>query len=71
MAIFINTNEEINNAIEKINNMTQYEMCSIWRFTRGENIYFDNTYPVAEIFKKRLFEYFGGFTPEISKDLGF
>ena len=63
------TKEEI--TIEKINQMGHYEMCSLWRFASPGHPYFDKTLPYAEVFKNRLFNYFGGFTPEISKSLSF
>ncbi len=55
--------------IAKINAMDHYEMCRLWRFG-GPSHYFDSTLPYAEIFKERLFTHFGGFTPQISKSLG-
>lgn len=55
--------------IDTINKMDHMEMCSLWRFSAPGHPYFDNTLPYAEVFKKRLFEHFGGFTPEISKSL--
>jgi hypothetical protein len=50
--------------------MEHYEMCMLWRFAPSGHPYFDKTLPYAEIFKERLFKHFGGFTPEISKSLG-
>ena len=61
---------EEQNIIDKINQMGHLEMASLWRFAPSGHPYFDNTKPYAEVFKKRLFEHFGGFTPEISKELG-
>lgn len=55
--------------IDKINAMDHYEMCSLWRYASVGDPYFDITKPFAEVFRKRLFEHFGGFTPQISKDL--
>lgn len=57
--------------IDKINKMGHYEMCYLWRFAPSGHPYFDDNLPYAEIFKKRLFKHFGGFTPEISKSLRF
>ena len=62
--------EDQKKEIEKINKMAHYDMCSLWRFAPSGHPYFDNTKPYADIFKKRLFEYFGGFTPDISKGIG-
>ena len=56
--------------VDKINNMNHFEMCRLWRFAPSGHHYFDNQLPYAEIFEKRLFKHFGGFTPEISKSLG-
>jgi len=55
---------------EKINQMSHSEMCSLWRFAPSGHPYMDSSGPYAEIFRKRLFEHFGGFTPEISKAIG-
>lgn len=49
--------------------MSHFDMCSLWRFAPIGHPYFDNTLSYAEVFKARLFGYFGGFTPEISKAL--
>ena len=55
--------------INKINNMTQVEMARLWRFSPVGHPYFNDRLPFHEIFKKR-FEKLGGFTPEISKRIG-
>ena len=55
--------------IEKINNMSQHEMASLHRFAPAGHPYFDTTKPYHKVFEKR-FEELGGFTPEISKSLG-
>ena len=44
-------------------------MCRLVRFAPVGHKYFDKSKPYQELFKKRLSE-LGGFTPEISKDLG-
>jgi hypothetical protein len=66
------TEEEIKAAIERIESMDHYTMCKLWRFSPcgEENIYFRSDLPTGEAFKNRLFQHFGGFTPEISKSLG-
>ncbi len=61
--------EEIAKEIQKINQMSQIEMARLWRFGSRDNKYFDSTGPYAEIFQKRFTE-LGGFTPEISKQIG-
>ena len=64
------TQDEINAEIEKIQNLDHYEMCRLWRFSASGHPWFYSSKPFAEVFKKRLFEHFGGFTPEISKSIG-
>jgi hypothetical protein len=66
------TDEEIQAALQRIENMDHYTMCKLWRFapTWEENIYFRSDLPTGDAFKNRLFQHFGGFTPEISKSLG-
>ena len=66
------TEKEIAEIKAKIDNMTHLDMCYMWRFTdsSAESIYFNSTLPFAEYFKDRLFKHFGGFTPEISKEIG-
>ena len=56
--------------IAKINQMSHYDMCSLWRSAPAGHLYFDNREPYYEVFRKRLFEHFGGFTSEISKAIG-
>lgn len=55
--------------IENINQMSQYEMASLWRFAPPGHPYFDKSKPFHRIFEKR-FQELGGFTPAISKSLG-
>lgn len=57
---------------QDIDNMSHYEMCSFWRFQPIGVLhpYLDNTNPISKYFVDRLFNHFGGFTPEISKSLG-
>lgn len=64
------TQEEIQQALKRIEEMDHYEMCRLWRFApSGSEIYFRSDLPTSEAFEKRLFEHFGGFTSEISKSL--
>lgn len=52
----------------KIDSMSHYEMCKIWRFSTLENpLTMGET---GKYFSDRLFQHFGGFTSEISKELG-
>ena len=61
------THEELK---AEIDNMTHLEMCRMWRFGTGNPVFFDSTNPISKYFQDRLFVHFGGFTPEISKQLG-
>ena len=61
------TNEEMKE-IEKINQMSQIDMASLWRYAPAGHPYFDQTKPYFEVFDKRFIE-LGGFTSEISKSI--
>lgn len=61
--------EYIEKTIADINNLSHYNMCYLWRFASPGHEYFDGSLPFYKVFKKR-FDEFGGFTPEISKSLG-
>lgn len=65
------TEQQIKSALDRIEKMDHYTMCRLWRFApAGSEIYFRSDLPTGESFKNRLFQHFGGFTPEISKELG-
>lgn len=52
----------------EIDSMSRYDMCSYWRFAKtGAPLIMG---ACGEHFKKRLFDELGGFSPEISKSLG-
>lgn len=55
--------------IDIINEMSQMDMCRLWRYS-SRHIYFDMTLPYYKVFEKRLFSHFNGFTPQISKLIG-
>jgi hypothetical protein len=55
--------------IKKINSMSHIEMARLWRFADSGHKYFDTSLPYFDIFGKR-FKAFGGFTPKISKAIG-
>ncbi len=55
--------------VDRINNMSQIEMARLWRFAPPGHQYFDSSLPYFDIFKAR-FEELGGFTPAISKAIG-
>jgi len=54
----------------EIDKLSHREMCHMWRFGAGNRAYFDTTNPISQYFSDRLFKHFGGFTPEISKSIG-
>jgi hypothetical protein len=55
--------------IDKINSLSREEMCKLRRFSSPGHIYFNSTLPFCEVFNNR-FESLGGFSPEISKKIG-
>jgi len=65
-----NMTDEEQKTIDTINQMSQREMASLWRFAPSGHPYFDKTKLFFEVFEKR-FKELGGFTPEISKSLTF
>ena len=60
------TEEQIQEYIDKIDNMTQIEMARLWRFSTTGSPYFVSGSPIYEHFILK----FEGFTPEISKAIG-
>ncbi len=64
------TDDEIDEWKKKIDAMSQEDMCRLWRFTApGTNPIFDTTGPLYAHFDAK-FKKLGGFTPEISKRIG-
>lgn len=61
--------QEIDNHINYINQMSRAEMAELWRFGPPGHPYFDSTLPLYVVFKTRFNE-LGGFSPEISKKIG-
>jgi len=57
------TEKEIQDAKDRIDNMTQTGMARLWRFAPPGHPYFDTKLPLHEHFQER----FKGFTPAISK----
>ena len=55
--------------IDHINGMGHKEMCRMWRYAPPGHPYFRHNLPYFEVFRSRLFDWFGGFTPEISKEI--
>ena len=63
------TPEEIEVERQKIDNLSQLEMARLWRFAPQGHPYFSAKLPLFEHFCAR-FEALGGFTPAISKEIG-
>lgn len=61
--------EEIEELEREIESMSHVEMASRWRFAPIGDPMFRLDLPIYEKFEKR-FKKFGGFTPEISKSIG-
>ena len=61
--------EEIQKQKDIIDSMSQFEMCRLWRFTPAGHAFFVRDTELEKYFSKR-FKKSGGFTPEISKELG-
>ena len=55
---------------KRIDAMSRYDMCRLWRFAEPGHPYFVSGSAEWEYFDKR-FKELGGFSPEISKQLGF
>lgn len=55
---------------QEIDNLTHEQMCDYWRNGGGKKEWFDSEYEESSYFYNRLFNIFGGFTPEISKKIG-
>lgn len=65
------TQEEIDKALSEITTLDHRTMCSYWRFApAGTEIYFRSDLPTGKAFTDRLFVELGGFTSEISKNIG-
>ena len=63
------SDEKIKEWEEKIDKMSQIDMARLWRFSPSGHPVFDTTLPLHKRFDKR-FKELGGFTPEISKSIG-
>lgn len=63
------TPAQIATEIEVINNMSHESMCRLWRFAPSGHPFFNSSLPFYNVFKARM-DALGGFTPEISKSLG-
>ena len=63
------TDKQIQDWKDRIDAMSQYEMCSLHRFAPVGHPVFRNDLPLSDYFKAK-FKKLGGFTPGISKALG-
>ena len=63
------TEAQISDYKKFIDNMSQFEMCKLWRFAETGHPIFNKDNGLYNYFKER-FDKLGGFTPEISKALG-
>ena len=54
--------------IEEVEQMTRLELCRLWRFAHVSE-FWQRDNPVANAAKERL-DTLGGFSPEISKQIG-
>ena len=61
--------EDEQKTIDYINQMSHDTMCSLWRNAPSGHPYFDRSKPYYKVFNKR-FKGLGGFTPAISKKIG-
>ena len=60
------TPEELERGEKGIDNLSQEDMARLWRFAPSGHPYFDRTNPLSGYFNVK----FKGFTPEISKNIG-
>jgi hypothetical protein len=63
---FMMDDREIAEHKAKIDNMTQVDMARLWRFAPSGHPYFIRDNKLSEYFASK----FNGFTPEISKEIG-
>lgn len=63
------TEEEIQKHKDDIGKMSREAMARMWRHTPSGHVYFRSDLPLAEHFDKR-FNSLGGFSPAISKKIG-
>lgn len=55
--------------MEHLRTASHYELCRIWRYAASSSPYIQ--IPAAqELLRQRLFDEYGGFTPEIGRQLG-
>ncbi len=60
------TDDQIQEWKDRIDGMTQQDMARLWRFAPSGHPVFDRNLPLFDYFQER----FSGFTPKISKAIG-
>lgn len=60
--------QEFKEGKQRIDSMSHIELCHMWRFSSSGNRLLQGR--LGEYYKDRLYKHFGGFTPEISKLIG-
>jgi hypothetical protein len=60
--------KELTENIKQIDEMSHIELCKLWRHAPFDNKYVSGL--SGSYLKDRLFGHFGGFTPTISKSIG-
>lgn len=63
------TSAEVKAINDSIDSMSQEDMCRLWRFSTSDNPILRGDLPFYARFKEK-FNKLGGFTPEISKRIG-
>lgn len=53
---------------KRIDKMSHYDLCYYWRHAKSDDKLLKGL--TGEYLKERLFKHFGGFTPRISKSIG-
>jgi len=62
------TIDELTELIRQIDDMSQIELCQLWRHAPSGNKYISGL--AGKYFTDRLYKHFDGFTPTISKTIG-
>jgi hypothetical protein len=63
------TDDKLAEGKKRIDEMSREAMCRLWRFAPAGHPYFKSGTPLQEHFDKR-FKELGGFSPQISKSIG-
>jgi len=60
--------EQLTEKIRKIDELPHVELCILWRFGKDDNELLQGL--AGAYLRDRLFGHFGGFNPQISKQIG-